>query len=286
MAYGANTYANISAFVNTIYEGATLILREDLLSPSIVRVYDDRMGLAVRVASEYGTATINTVGEADDLTSQVFSPTASGTLTPAEYGGQFLLTDSRMESDPFGVRADAAAELGAAMAENVDTKVFSNLSSLSGGTVGASGSAISWTYVFNGFSLLRGLKLKPPYVCVMHPYNWTILARAASVAGSSTNASERLKEQVNSNYLASVIGNDYLIVQSSLVQTASTDVYAGFWSLRNPPIALDVRRAPRLEPERDASRRAWELNMSGIFAHGAYKPTKGVHGIFALTTPA
>ena len=286
MSYGANTYSNISAFVNTIYDGAMLVVRENVLAPSIVQVFSDRQGLAVRVGSQYGTATINTIGESDDLASQVFSPSTTGTISPAEYGGQFLLTDSRLETDPFSVRADAAQELGDAMVENIDTKVFGNLSSLTGGSVGTSGSAISWTYVFNGFALLRGLKMTPPYVCVMHPYQWNILARAASVAGTATNASEQLKQRVNSNYMASVIGNDYLIVQTSLVQVVSTDAYAGFWSLGRPPIALDIRRAPRLEPERDASRRAWELNMSGVFGHGAWKPARGVYGVFALTTPA
>ena len=45
-------------------------------------------------------------------------------------------------------------------------------------------------------------------------------------------------------------------------------------------LALDMRRAPRLEPERDASRRGYELNLSAVYAHGVWRPKFGVCGIF------
>ena len=39
----------------------------------------------------------------------------------------------------------------------------------------------------------------------------------------------------------------------------------------------------RLEPERDASRRGWELNLSTVYAHGVWRPTYGVQMIFVDT---
>jgi hypothetical protein len=286
MAYGNNLYANISGYVNTIYDGALLTLRESVLAPSLVRVFNDRVGMAVRDNSGYGTATINQVGEADDLTSQTFTPSSLATLTPYEYGAQFLLTDQRLESDPFPVQSDAAAELGGAIAEKMDRQVFSNFSSLTGGTVGASGSAISWTYFFNAVALLAATHVPRPYVAVMHPYQWVILARAAGAgSGSATNVSEMLKSEVDQNFYAATVGG-VRIYTNSYVQTSGNDAYVGFWSLPRPALALDIRRAPRLERERDASKRAWELNMTGVFAHGVWEPAKGVQGIFALTTPS
>ena len=285
MSYGNNLYANISSYVNTIYDGALLVLRETSLAPQLVRVFNDRMGMAVRVNGQYGTATINTVGEADDLTSQVFTPSPIGTLTPAEYGAQFLLTDQRIESDPFPVQGDAANELGAAMADKIDASVFGNFSSLTGGTVGASGSAISWTYFENAVALLNNTKVRPPYVCVMHPFQWAILARAAGIPGTASNASEFVLAEVDRMYFVNNVKGVNIYVSSN-AQIVSTDAYVGFWSLRDPAIALDMRRAPRLERERDASRRAWELNMTGVFAHGVWRPSKGVQGVFALTTPS
>ena len=45
-------------------------------------------------------------------------------------------------------------------------------------------------------------------------------------------------------------------------------------------LGYDLRRAPRLEPERDASRRGIELNMTAVFAAGVWRPGFGVLGIF------
>lgn len=283
MTTGMNTYTNISSFVNTIFEDALFVARENNLAAGLVQGFNDRTGMALRKNQTYGTATINTIGEADDLTSQVFSPTALSTLTPYEYGAQFFLTDQRVESDPFGVRADAAQELGQAMGESIDTKVFSNFSSLTGGTVGASGSAVSWTYFFNAVALLEAQHAPKPFYAVLHPYQWVILARAASVAGSTTNASASLLEQINrSFYIGTVAGVN--IFTSSNVQTSGTDAYMGLFS--TSALALDIRRSPRLEPERDASRRGWELNLSAVYAHGVWRPKFGVQGVFALTTPS
>lgn len=41
-------------------------------------------------------------------------------------------------------------------------------------------------------------------------------------------------------------------------------------------IAIDWRQPIRVEPQRDASRRGWEFNMSAIYAHGIWRPDLGV----------
>ena len=51
-------------------------------------------------------------------------------------------------------------------------------------------------------------------------------------------------------------------------------------------IAFDVRRAYRLEPERDASLRAWELNATMVYAYGlGERPTWGVKITADATAP-
>lgn len=62
-----------------------------------------------------------------------------------------------------------------------------------------------------------------------------------------------------------------------------TAVYCGMFSQQ--AIAFDVRRAPRLEVERDASRRAWELNYTAVYAAGLWRPAFGVAGVFDASTP-
>lgn len=279
-----NTYANISAYVNTIYEDALLVARDSSLAPSIVTFFGDRSGMAVRDLSGYGTVTVNSIGETDDLVGQAFTPSSLATLTPAEYGAQFPLTDQRLESDPFSIQSDAAMELGGGFAEAVDTNVFSNFTSLTGGTVGTSGSTMTWAYFNAAIARLRNGKVPMiGLVAVMHPYHWNDLASAASVAStSSTNAPEWLRAELARNYFAGrVNGVDIFI--SPYVGTSGTDAY--FAVFHPMALALDVRRAFRIERERDASRRVIELNATTVYAHGVWRPLWGVQGIADATAP-
>ena len=283
MAVNYNVAGDIASYVNTIYEDALLVLRDNMLAASLVMNYSDRSGTATRSLEEYGTATINQVSDADDLSSQAFTPSNLSTLTPVEYGAQFLITDLRAETDPFPVSQQAATELGMAMADKIDVSVFSNFSSLTGGTVGASGSAISWDYVFGMMGHLRAQKAPKPWNLVLHPYQWYILGAAASVAGTRTNAPEYLLQSVAENfYVQSTSGINIFITTN--VPVSGTDAYAALFS--PAALAFDLRRAPRLERERDASRRAWELNFTSVFGHGVWRPKFGVQGIFDNSAPS
>lgn len=283
MAAGMNTEAAISAFVNTIFENALLVARDQNIMGGLVTVFNDRTGLAVRQNSQYGGATINTITESDDLTSQVFTPSSIATLTPIEVGAQYFLTDSRRESDPFAVQSDASMDLGQAVGTNVESALVGDFSSFTGGTIGAAGSAVSWSYFYNMVSLLRYQKAPMPYSFVCHPYHWNVLGKAASVAGSVTNMADTLGDDINRTFYVGSVSGVNIFVSANIAVDTNADAYAGMFS--RAALALDVRRAPRLEAERDASRRGIELNMSAVYAHGVWRPLFGVQGIFDATTP-
>lgn len=279
-----NPESDISAFVNTIFEAAILVARDNNVMPGIVRTFNDRTGLAVRQNSQYGGATINTIGETDDLVGQAFTPSSIATLTPSEAGGQYFLTDSRVESDPFAVRTDAATDLGLATATKIETDLVGLFSSFTGGTLGGTSgtSVISWSSVANGISILRNQKAPMPYFAVWHPYHWNVLEKAASVASSSqTNAAPSLLEAVNSMFFVRQVGPVFHFVSANI--SNSTGAHSGLFS--RDAIALDWRRMPRLEPERDASRRGTELNMSTVYAKGVWRPTFGIDMFFDATAP-
>jgi len=279
-----NPSSDITAFINTIFEAAILTTRDNNVMTGLVRTFNDRTGVAVRQNSQYGGATVNSIAETDDLVGQSFTPSSLATLTPAEVGAQYVMTDTRVESDPFTVRNDAATDLGLAMATKIETDLISNFTSFTAGTIGAAGSAITWSYFFNMEALLRNAKAPYPYFALLHPYQWNVLAKAASVASSSrTNAADSLLETVNSMYFVRQVGGVFVFVSSNITPDGSDDAYCGMWS--RDALALDMRRQPRIEPERDASRRAWELNLSAVYGHGVWRPTFGVAGLFDAATP-
>lgn len=278
-----NPSSDITAFINTVFEAAILVARDNNVMTGLVRNFNDRTGVAVRQNSQYGGATISTIAETDDLTGQAFTPASIATLTPAEAGGQYFLTDTRRESDPFSVMNDASNDLGLATATKIETDLIGSFSSFTGGTVGAAGTAITWGHLMAMQARLVANKAPGPYYAVMHPYQWHVLAKAASVAGSQTNAAPSLLERVNAQFLVRTVGMMNIFVSSNVAIDASDDAVIGVFS--QDALALDVRRQPRLEPERDASRRGWELNMTTLYAKGVWRPTFGVKGTFDASIP-
>jgi len=126
-----NPSSDITSFINTVFEAAILVARDNNVMTGLVRSFNDRTGVATRQNSQYGGMTINQIGETDDLVGQAFTPSSIATLTPAEYGGQYFMTDTRIESDPFSVRSDAAQDMGEALATDVESKLISNFSTRS-----------------------------------------------------------------------------------------------------------------------------------------------------------
>jgi hypothetical protein len=278
-----NPSSDISTYIQTIYDGAILVDRDNTFMSGVVRNFTDRTGLASRSNSQYGGATMNQIAETDDLVGQAFTPSVLSTLTPVEFGAQYFMTDSRRESDPFPVASDAATDLGLAMATKAETSLMGHFNEFTSGTIGASGSACTWSYLMAMESVLKAAYAPYPYVAVLSPAQWFPLAKSASVASSSaTNAAASLLEAVNSMFFVKQFGGVSIFVSNN-VETSGTDAYAGMFS--RDALAYDLRRAPRLEAERDASRRGIELNLTSVFAHGVWRPTFGVCGLFANSAP-
>lgn len=282
MAANLNPSSNITTYIQTIYEDAMHIARENTLMTRLVTVFNDRTGVAVRTRSEYGSATMNTIGETDDLLSQEFTPTTGASLTPAEVGAQFFFTDLRRESDPFAVQSDAAIELGMATAQKIDTDLVGNFSSLTGGTVGAAGTVITWGHFFAMQTILRAQYAPQPWVFVCHPYQWQPLGKAASVGATVTN-SPALQDRIAGNYFVGNVAGVDIFLNGNISIISGNDAYCAMFS--RTALAYDNRRAPRMEPERDASRRGIELNMTTVYAHGVWRPKFGVQGLFDAAVP-
>jgi hypothetical protein len=279
-----NPSSDISSFINTIFEASILVARDNNVMSGLVRTFNDRTGVATRQNSQYGGASVNSITETDDLVGQAFTPASIATLTPSEVGAQYFMTDTRVESDPFSVRNDAAQDLGGAMATKIETDLIGQFSNFTGGTVGTAGSVMTWSYLFAMEAQLKAQKAPYPYFTVIHPYQWYNLAKAASVASSSsTNAAPSLLEEVNSMFFVKQVGGVYIFTSSNFTIDGSDDTNVGMWS--RDALALDMRRAPRIEPERDASRRGWELNLSAVYGKGVWRPRFGIRGIFDCTAP-
>lgn len=275
-----NTYSDISTYVNSVFEDALFIARESGIMQNLVTRFDDRSDDAARKSSEYNQGTARSVGEQDDLTSDAFTPSVLSTLTPAEIGLQFFLTDRRLDNDPFGARQDAARELGLAIADHIETALLGDLASVTGGTVGAAGSVCSFGYLFAAQSVAKGTKIPGRYNVVLHDYTWHPVAKSAAVGQTVTNSPD-IQNSVMRNWYVGSIGLMDIYTSANITPGGTVNT-----ALFNPAaIALDMRRPPRLEIERDSSRRGWELNMTCVYAHGVWRPKFGVKLVFDASAP-
>ncbi len=274
-----NTFSDISTYVNSILEASLLIARENSVMPALVQNFS-AVGENPRKVYQYGTVTINDVGEADDLQSQAFTPSLLSTLTPSEAAAQYFLSDRRVAGDWSAVRADASQDLGLAMGQKIDVDLLGLFDKLTGGTVGVAGTNMSWATFFAAKTLLKN-KLAPlPYFCVLHPNQTHCLGTAIAPGVTVTNSPMIQDEFMRQFFVANVSGVD--IYEDANI-TSGTSVFGAMFSRQ--AIALDTRRAPRIEYERDASRRGFELNASMVYAKGTWRPTWGVAINTAGTDP-
>lgn len=281
-----NTWSDVSSIAQRVEHDAYFIVREMGVYQKLITNFNDSSGMNLRRSYKYNAGTAQVVGDEDDLTSSAFTPEADQTLTPFEIGLQFFITDARAESDlPENIIADATQELGFAALDKVESDIYGDVASLTGGTVGAGTATITWGYVAAAIAQAREANKSNsvPLVCVVHNYQWAVLAKAASVAGASVYANSPgwTEEMTRNGYVAQFMGVP--LYQTFQERTTGTAFYGAVFPKK--ALAIDWRRPVRLEPERNASRRGWELNMSAIYDTGVWRPELGVQLYCLAETP-
>lgn len=272
-----NTAADINAFICAVQDDVQFVLRDSAIMRNLVTFRGDMTGAGTRTAYAYGAGTAKTLAETDDLTGDPYTPTAAQTLTPAEIGEQYFFTDLRLETEPAGqLQNEASTELANAAVDKVETDLMSDLARLTGGTVGAAGSVMSWGYFFAAAAQLRNrVKNRSiPLFAVLHDYQWYPLAKSVSVAGATVVNAPLFQDKVMNAWYVGTVAGVNVFTSSNVPVDASDDAKGGMFI--PDAIMYDERRAVRIRPERDESRRGLELNMSAVYAHGVWRPDHGI----------
>jgi hypothetical protein len=179
----------------------------------------------------------------------------------------------RLESDPWQTRQDLTQELGVSLGNKVDAYLASCFTTFTAGTSGTAAGDLTWRYFLAAIARMTAAFAPRPYVAVLSPYQWQSLATAIAPGQTVTNSPELQDEVMRSYYVASVAGVD-VYLDANVTGHNSASCTGGIFS-RNA-IALDWRRSPLLEVERNSSRRGYEFNMSAVFAYGVWRPQYGV----------
>lgn len=270
-----STYDGIKAAIPLIYEEALLAARELTVVQPLIRNVS-AAGLSPRSWTAYSGGTAQTIAETDDIAAQAFTHSAAGTITPTTSGMAYFLTDSRIDSDWANARSDAATDLGQVIAEKQDTNLVGLFSSLTGGTIYGGGTAnVGGTLLFKDILLaaakVRGQKYSGTLAVVMHPVQ---MAYALSGSVPDLVKSPRFMDSLASNWYVGGYGGIEFFTDANI--TAGTASVAAIFA--EPAMMFDLRRAFRIEAQRDASRGGggWELNATLQYAYGVYRPKAGV----------
>ncbi len=265
-----STYSDISSVVNAIWEEAILAARELMVMQPIVKNFGGN-GLTPRKWTTYTGGTVQEIGETDDMSAQTFNHAVAGTLTPATKGAQYFLTDSRIASDWANARNDAATDLGQVVAVKIDTDLVGDLASLTGGTIGTAGGTLTFKNVLLASAKVRAKKATGVLRCVLHPVQ---MAYVLSGDVPDLVKSPRFMDSLASQWYVGGYGGIEFFTDANI--TSGTAAVGGIFA--EQAIAYDLRRAFRIESQRDASRGGggWELNATVQYAQGMYCPLFGV----------
>ena len=204
------------------------------------------------------------------------------TLTPGEVGAQYILTDRMMETDPDGARKAAGYELGMAIATKIDEDLANSMASFTK-EKGASGAALTLAKCAAAIAYLRNSKIPGPFVFVLHPYGWhDIWTELGQPAAQKAFLGDLANQALKQYFVGSMLSATWF-VSANITANATPDAVSGVFNKQ--ALALDMRRAPRLEPFRDPSARATELNITAGYGYGVWRDSFGVKMTHDATEP-
>lgn len=280
------TTSDLNNLFNLIYERARFVARHRTLMANLVDVKNATGWMERKVPTRPSVAAVS-VGESQDYNSPTtFGTTNLATITPGEVIAQVVLTDILMETDPSGAQSDAEMELGGAVATKLDTDLVSSFSSFASDKGDGAGNTFTMSNFSAGVAVVDYNKARQfgPLSAVLHPYHWYDLwVELGRPAATYANVGELTVEALRDYYVGRLM-NVNIYTSGNIAIDGSDDAISGVFGAR--AIMLDIRRPFRLEPQRDASARAWEINGTMGYGYGVVHSDEGVYFTADATEPA
>lgn len=205
--------------------------------------------------------------------------TSEATITLGEIGAYFQVTDMLRDSASRDVIADLGMSAGMAIAEKMDSGVWTLFNSFSA-SVGTEDSAISVDNIFEAVSKLRQNKVIGPLYAVLSPRQALQLKKElATTGGANLTASEIGSSVLRGYYIGSLAGCQ--IFESALVKQdldTDTDTELNAVGAVFAPTALGhaIRGGVNMETQRQAAARATDIMVSAVCGQTILQNAHGV----------
>jgi len=261
-------------FVNIIAQ-ARFTAEEQSIMRNLVTVYniEAQAGTTVQVP-KYPAIAAADLTEGTDMSSTTVS-TSSASIAVGEVGAQVLLTD--MAAMGAGNPAD---ELGTVLGNSIATKMDQDLIALFDGfstSLGATTTELTAAYLFQAAATLRANKAVGRLVGVFHPYQTYALKANLTNTFANPNGGDLQNEAMRNGYVGTIAGID-IFESANVTVDGSGDAKGAIFAPE--ALALAMKKDFAIEPQRDASNRAWELNATAVYGVGELDDSYGVEMYF------
>lgn len=267
----ATTSATLDDLFANIIAQARFTAEEQSLMLGLVTQYNigNQAGKTIQVP-KYPAIAAADLTEGTDMTSTTVS-TSSVSITVGEVGAQVLLTDLAAMG-----AGNPAEELGTVLGNAIATKIDTDLIALFDGfssAIGTAGAEITVADLFKAAATLRANKVTGVINAVVHPYQAYQLKANLTNTFANPNGGDLQNEAMRNGYVGTIAGIN--VYESANVSIDGSDDAKGA-VFAPEALAIAMKRDFQIEPQRDASNRAFELNATAIYGVGELDDSFGV----------
>ena len=261
-------------FVNIIAQ-ARFTAEEQSLMMGLVTRYDigADAGKTIQVP-KYPAIAAADLTEGTDMSSTTVS-TSSVTISVQEVGAQVVLTDVAAMGS-----GNPAEELGTVLGNSIATKMDKDLIALFDGfssALGGAGTEITVADLFKAAATLRSNKVTGRMSAVVHPFQAYQLKANLTNTFANPNAGDAQNTAMVNAFVGTIAGID--IYESANITVDGSDDAKGA-VFAPEALAIAMKRDFQIEPQRDASLRAFELNATAVYGVGELDDSFGVEMLF------
>ena len=255
--------------------------------PEVMQLEKGEKSRVVPKMSRYTLARLN---EGQDIVDEQTLGMSTVTLTASEVGGKIIVTDQLVDQNATtDIFRMIGKEFGLAGVRIMDTDTAAIFSSLNSGTTYGQNSITMSLANFAAIITKGKGKTLNPFIaesCVQHPHAVYAVSRTATALAASTNqrVNNAREERLLSDWWSGVTFNGCDLYEDGNLSVDSSNDCIGFIGQSDALVRL-VARDWTTERERDASRRAWEVNYWSRWDVFQLDTTKGAPATFDAAAP-
>lgn len=270
----SNTTAiNNELFANLV-TGAQYAAYENSVARQLVTVFDApaNAGKVLQVPI-WGAIAAAQPGEGN-IAVAADTNTTSASITLDEHVVYHRVTDLLRDSAYSDVMAQLGDQSGRAIAESLDTEVFSKFSGLSGSATAIALASFTVDDIMDRVAALRANKLTGPFVAVVHPTAANAIKKALT-ATSSYQAASGVANTILQNYFVGQLAG-CTIIESALVPYAAGTGVATCAVFTASALGHAMRGTLEMETQRQAAYRATDVVVKATAGAAVLQSSHGI----------